>query len=124
MSEVGDKFIRVKRGIETVQDEVERLVKEARVQGFNEGLACNVKRPSDAQFRKDHKEPVSYGEDFAYVVNCRSPKTAAKLLECDEDAIEQIGIGWSAYEQDGEMTVGYYIGREVTPIWYAWGIYL
>lgn len=106
------------------QKGLEEIIQDAKLEGFKEGMACNIKKPSDAQFRKDHKTPVMYGEDYAYVVDCRSQKTAAKLLECDEDAVERIGIGWSVYNDDGNLTVGYYIGKNITPEWYTWGIWL
>ena len=102
---------------------VEAALKEAKLDGFEEGLAYNVKPPTDKKFREDHKEPQTYGEDMAYVVYHRSKKKAAELLETEEAYIEEIGVGWRAYEYEGELQVGYYIGRG-TDRWTVWGVYL
>lgn len=57
--------------------------------------------PTYADFHKDHKEPVSYGEDGVLVVSgIYSEKTARKLIsrfldERPEDIeIESIAISW------------------------------
>lgn len=103
--------------------EVEKLIEEARLEGFEQGLAAHVKSPSDAQFRKDHKEPRDYGEEFAVVVYARSLEAAKKLLECDPDYVEEIGVGWGAFEYEGGLQVGYKVGRGVTPLWMGYGYY-
>ena len=102
--------------------EVTELIKEAKLEGFNEGLASTVKPPTDAEFRKHHKTVQMYGEDYAAVVYARSAKAAAKLLETDEDVVEEVSVSWTAYEVDGQITVGYYLGRG-EPRWTAYGVY-
>lgn len=104
--------------------EFANALKEARLEGFQEGFEYEDKKiPTDAEFRKAHKDVVMYGEDYCAVVYARSKKTAAKLLETEEDYVEEVGIGWKAYDLDGELTVGYYMGRNVEPKWQAYGVY-
>lgn len=116
------KIEEAKQLLDRYQEDVERLVREARLEGFEEGLASNVKPPTDAEFRKHHKTVQMYGEDYAAVVYARSAKAAAKLLEVDEEFVEEIGISWSAYEIDGQIVVGYYLGKG-EPLWTAYGVY-
>lgn len=125
MSKLEDMKLELDRRLDDLKREFDKEIKEARLLGFEEGMSYkNDEIPTDAKFRKDHKEVVDYGEDYCAVVACRSRKTASKLLDCDEEYVEQVGVGWKAYELDGEIHVGYYMGREVEPKWYAWGIYI
>lgn len=126
-----DKLNAAKQLLERYEKDVEQLIQDARLEGFEEGMHCKEKVPTTKQFRQDHKTPQVYGEDYAVVVYASSRKRAAVLLrdyidEDDVDAVDDIAISWKPFELDGEIVVGYYCeGSNLRDAgWFAYGIYL
>ena len=117
LDQFAEKFKRELRG------ELDKAVLEAYNDGFEKGME-NHKKPSMAQFKRDHAEPRDYGEDWAVVVWASSLKKAQKLLECDPEYVEELNIGWGTYEVDGEMTVGYVLNRSNSGEYEAYGYWL
>lgn len=125
MSKLDDVVAKIYYSLDDLKIELAKAMRDARIEGFQEGFEYkDGKIPTDAEFRKAHKEATNYGEDYCCVVYARSKATAAKLLETDEDCVVEVGIGWQAYDNDGEIVVGYYMGNDVVPKWFAYGVYL
>lgn len=112
-----DKFRR------SLESEMDRIKQEAFQEGFLKGVD-NHKKPTIAQFRKDHAEPRDYGEDWACVVWASSLKKAQKLLECDPEYVEEINVDWGTFEYEGEMQVGYVLHRSNDGEYQAYGYWL
>lgn len=117
LNDFADKFKR------DLRNEIDKLVAEAYNDGFLKGVA-NHKKPSVAQFRKDHAEARDYGEDYACVVWASSLKKAQQLLECDPEYVEEMNIEWGTYDYEGEMTVGYVLNRSNNGEYQAYGYWL
>lgn len=117
LNEFAEKFKR------DLRNELEKAVEDAYNEGFLKGVE-NHKKPSQAQFRRDHSEPRDYGEDWACVVWAPSLKKAQELLECDPEYVEEMNIGWGTYNLDGEMTVGYVLNRSNNGEYQAYGYWL
>lgn len=117
LNEFADKFKR------DLRNEWDKAIDESYNDGFLAGVA-NHKKPTIAQFRKDHAEPRDYGEDYACVVWASSLKKAQKMLECDPEFVEEMNIRWGTYRLDGETTVGYVLDRSNAGEYQAYGYWL
>lgn len=51
----------IKQTLEKLKFEVDEIVQQAYIDGFNAGSATD--KPTQAEFDEAHKEPISYGED-------------------------------------------------------------
>lgn len=104
--------------------ELEKQIEEGFQKGFEVGRTAK-RKPTIAEFRKFHAEPLNYGEDYAMVVWARSVKQAAKLLETDPERVEEMYVGWGAYrDDDGDMQIGYVLNRRNDGEYEAYGIWL
>lgn len=104
--------------------ELESQIEEAFQKGFKVGRE-HKRKPSLAEFRKAHAQPMDYGEDFATVVWARTVKQAAALLEVEPDYVEDMYVGWGAYrDDDGNMQVGYVLNRSNDGEYQAYGVWL